>query len=343
MTDDLKILAVTRKPNSASFEQRVLNHIEPLAELGVKVTWRKIPSAMAAQRQFLQEAASFDGLWWHRYMLSVWKRNHFKAIRCPIVFDFDDPLVLSSRRGGRPSLTRRMRFATTLRRCDAAFAASTYLRQLALPYCSNIYVQPMAVDLPQQVTERSDDNRPIELLWIGGRSTQVYLPTIGHVLQQLGSQRQDVRLRLVAHQPMTFDPMPVDFRQWSPKEQEAALQECDIGLCPMPDTPWTRGKCPYKILQYMACAMPWVGSAVGENIVAAGEPNSDQPVRGLCASDESQWLNAINRLLDGPQLRHEIGQNGRDYVESEHNRPSVADRLAQAWRQIIDRNGATRG
>jgi len=120
------------------------------------------------------------------------------------VFDFDDPLSLSSRGGGRRSLTRQLRFAAMLRRCDAAFAASSYLRQLALPYCACTMIEPMTVDLPPSTPGRADHKKPIELLWIGQRSTQDYLEQIRRVLEQLGSQRHDVRLRLVAHEPMVF-------------------------------------------------------------------------------------------------------------------------------------------
>jgi len=334
LVKQLNILAVTRKPHSASFEQRILNHIQPLAQRGVGVTWRVIPKSLSGQRQLIREASGFDGVWWHRHMPPIWSRWNLRAVRCPIVFDFDDPLILSSRRGGRPSLTRRVRFAAMLRRCDAAIAASGYLRQLALPYCSNIFIGPMAIDIPTEIPDRTDRKGSIDLLWIGQRSTQIYLEQIRSVLQKLGSKRPSVRLRLVAHERQTFDPLPVDFRQWSPKEQAAAMQECDIGLCPMPDTPWTRGKCPYKVLQYMSHAMPWVGSAVGENLNSAGGCSENDPVRGMCAHDESGWLDAILKLVDDPTLRYRMGLQGRQYVEIHHNRPSVAQHLAQTWRQM---------
>jgi len=94
--------------------------------------------------------------------------------------------------------------------------------------------------------------------------------------------RPGVRLRLVGHEPIAFGGIEVDFRPWSPGEQDLALRECDIGLCPMPDTPWTRGKCPYKVLQYMAHAMPWVGSAVGENLRCGRGARRAGHARAVC-------------------------------------------------------------
>jgi len=152
-------------------------------------------------------------------------------------------------------------------------------------------------------------------------------------LGRVAGLRPGVRLRLVGHEPIAFGGIEVDFRPWSPGEQDLALRECDIGLCPMPDTPWTRGKCPYKVLQYMAHAMPWVGSAVGENLRAAGAPDGPD-TRGLCAATDDEWVSALLRLADNVELRKRLGSAGRAYVEGNHDRGVLADRLAEAFRGI---------
>src|SRR5690606_13466323 len=144
--------------------------------------------------------------------------------------------------------------------------ASEHLAEIARRYCDRVMVVPMAVDAPASVVQIARRPGPLQLLWLGSRATQSYLDVIAPVLAELGRRRPDVMLRVVGHEPVEFGPLKVDFRKWSPQEQEAALRQCHVGLCPMPDTVWTRGKCPYKVLQYMAYGMPWVGSAVGENI-----------------------------------------------------------------------------
>ena len=101
---------------------------------------------------------------------------------------------------------------------------------------------------------------------------------------------------------------------------------------PMPDTPWTRGKCPFKTLQYLASGMAWIGSAVGENVVLAGDPAAP---RGLCASNEDEWSAALVRLVDDAALREEMGRRGRAYAKAHHDRERLADRLAAIWRSVV--------
>jgi glycosyltransferase involved in cell wall biosynthesis len=135
---------------------------------------------------------------------------------------------------------------------------------------------------------------------------------------------------------MKFGALAVDFRPWSPDEQERALLECDIGLCPMPDTVWTRGKCPFKVLQYMAYGMPWVGSAVGENIITSGRNDGVGRERGVCAAESAgSWGEAILALVGDDVAREQMGRRGRAYVEATHDRTALVLRLESLWRGTV--------
>lgn len=327
----IRLVAVTRKPDSGSFEQRVVNFIEPLAERGIDVTQRVVPRGVIAQRRFVRELSQFDGVWWHRHLLMIWNVSPLRRAAGCLVFDFDDPVTMSAKRN-RPTFSRRVRFAKLLGACDGALVGSESLAGLARPHCPNTMIMPMAIDRSADATADRDASGPLELLWLGSRATQPYLEQIRPALERIGAQRNDVRLRLVAHEPMTFGSLDVDFQPWSPDAQERALRTCHIGLCPMPDTPWTRGKCPYKVLQYMAYGVSWVGSAVGQNVTTAGDRDTQ---RGLCASDDVQWCAAINQLLDDASLRGRMGERGIDYIAANHDRQAIADRLAAFWRQMV--------
>ncbi|MBL4700408.1 MAG: glycosyltransferase family 4 protein [Phycisphaeraceae bacterium] len=331
----LRIAAVTRKPQSASYAQRVLGYLPLLAEQNIQVTPFTLPKGFIGQHRFLTTLKQFDAVWWHRHQLTFPHLSRLKRHARVLVFDFDDPVIFSSKNGGENSMTRQIRFSRLLKQCDAALPASEYLKQLALPYCSQTTIMPMAIDLPDNPTADRENADKVQLLWLGSRSTQVYLDLIRPALEQIGSLGLPIQLRLVAHEPMVFGNLEVDFRKWSPQQQDKALRECHIGLCPMPDTKWTRGKCPFKVIQYMAHGLPWIGSAVGENVTSAGDPLK-QPT-GLCADRIEQWCDAITQLVSDASLRHNMGQAGIGHVKSHHDRKQLALALGNFWHQICDR------
>lgn len=338
----MRVLAITRNPNSASFEQRVLAYQEMLEASDVHVTVRVFPRAVKQQERLLRASADYDLVWWHRYLLTPPLQQRLRRYAPRIVYDFDDPVYYSTRPSGW-SLTRRWRFSALLKRVDAAFPASHYLHELATKYCPQTWIVPMSIQSDIQPMRRTRPRDHIELLWLGSRSTQEYLDIIRPALEELGRERKDIRLRLVAHDEMQFGDLPVRFERWSAETQDTALAECDVGLCPMPDTRWTLGKCPYKILQYMASGIPWVGSAVGENLIAAGEDAAE--ARGLVATASQQWLQAIVSLADDAARRDAMGRNGIRYIADHHERSSVARQIADHFHQVLatPRNRARAG
>ncbi len=332
MADPIQLLAVTRKPTSASYQQRVENWIAPLAAQGITVTPRTWPKPGALRKSLLDEMKQADAVWWHRNILTTREAKAVRSAAKRWVIDFDDPLNFSSKNGGQPSWVRRRRFNATVGRADASLVGSSFLAELSKPFNHRVEVLPMAVDLPDAVPERerkADDQ--ITLLWLGSASTQVYLHDIVAAFSRLPIQPR-ITLRLVGGGALTFPGIAVDHRPWSEAQQERGLREADLGLCPMPDTLWTRGKCPYKILQYMAWGLPWVGSAVGENLVAAGEGGE---ARGITVEGAAAWADAIVQLAQNASLRVAMGQRGRAYVERVHARGALTQQLVRFWREVV--------
>ncbi len=334
----LHLAAVSRKPHGDDFDQRVLRYRDRLAERGIAVEPMELPKGFLAKRRLIRQLQAFDGVWWHRHRLTWPHLGWLRATGRCIVYDFDDPVVFASRPGQEQSRTRRRRFAAMLRHCDAVCAGNQYLAELARPHAQRVERVPMAIDPPSDVSAERPADGETRLLWLGSPATQDYLESVRPVLEQLGERRRDVCLRLVAHRPMTFGALRVAYRPWSPQQQEQALRQCHIGLCPMPDTIWTRGKCPFKVIQYMAYGMPWIGSGVGENLQSAGNP----PARGLCADDPEQWLGGIERLLDDPAQRVAMGRSGMAYVGENHDRAALAGRLAELWLNLAGSAGGKR-
>ena len=145
---------------------------------------------------------------------------------------------------------------------------------------------------------------------------------------------QDVELRVIssaAPSPAGFPGVAVVHRPWSEAGEIAELQACDVGVMPLPDDPWARGKCGLKLLQFMAAGRPVVASPVGVNatIVRDGE-------NGLLAADEEAWFQGLRQLTD-PALRRRLGAAGRATVARDYSLSGWASHLAETYRLAASR------
>jgi glycosyltransferase involved in cell wall biosynthesis len=130
-------------------------------------------------------------------------------------------------------------------------------------------------------------------------------------------------LRLVGSGKVNLSGVSADIREWSESSEVQSVQSFSVGIMPLQDDPWSRGKCGYKLIQYMACGLPVVASPVGVNqeIVEHG-------VSGYLATSEAEWLSALRQLRSQPQLCEEFGQVGRKRVEKAYSLETAAPRLA---------------
>ena len=130
-------------------------------------------------------------------------------------------------------------------------------------------------------------------------------------------------------------------RDWSEATEVSEIRDFDVGIMPLPDTPWARGKCGFKLIQCMACAVPVVASPVGVNARLV-----DEGVNGFLAADTAQWTKALERLRADPALRERMGLEGRSKVERGYSLrvvgPRVTDLLRRAASEAVPRAAARR-
>jgi hypothetical protein len=121
----------------------------------------------------------------------------------------------------------------------------------------------------------------------------------------------------------------VEFRPWRLETEMDELAQIGIGVAPLPDTPWERGKCGVKILQYMACGIPVVASPVGvnQNIVTHG-------VNGFLTKDAQEWTTALRTLSADPKMRQQFGKAGRETVEKRFTVQRVAGAVNSVLRSL---------
>ena len=148
--------------------------------------------------------------------------------------------------------------------------------------------------------------------WIGSPSTAAYLNELVEPLTALG-QECAVRLIVVGGKAPKVPNVTITEIVWTEQSELELINSFDVGVMPLPDDDWARGKCAFKLIQYMACAVPVVTSSVGANVEVV---NSDC---GFLVSTPQEWLDALRVLRDQPAVRTKMGEAGRHRVEQNYS------------------------
>jgi glycosyltransferase involved in cell wall biosynthesis len=246
------------------------------------------------------------------------------------VYDFDDALYLGP--DGRNAVLKwtkqeARRCDTCLRRCRLAIAGNPVLADYARRIARRVEVVPSCIDPTKQNMHHHRDVDELIVGWIGSRTTSRYLLPILPAFERLNTQRNRARLVLVGADATVEAPW-IEHRRWSTVTEARDLASFDIGIMPLPDDNWARGKCGYKLLQYFAAGVPAIASPVGiaPKLIGKG--------RGILADGISDWHRALEQLLGDVVERRQRGLAARSFVESEYSYQRWAPVLAGMLRSI---------
>jgi glycosyltransferase involved in cell wall biosynthesis len=233
-----------------------------------------------------------------------------------LVFDFDDAIFAND--DGSPSPLREKRFEKMMRCVDEVWAGNHYLAERAERWCQHTKVLPTSVE-PSRYA--SSLEKPLEkpkeffdVVWIGSRSTRRYLEGILPIMEQAAKHIPDMRLKVVADFSLESDRLNILSIPWSIENETKELITSHVGIAPLIDNTWTRGKCALKVVQYMAAGLPVVSSAVGANQELV-IPNKT----GFLADNPDAWVNALKQLKENPSLCESLGSNARNHVISNYS------------------------
>jgi glycosyltransferase involved in cell wall biosynthesis len=257
----------------------------------------------------------------------------------PVIYDFDDAIFLSNASEANrfaSALKYPRKVASLVARSSLVLAGNDYLASYARTYNSAVRVLPTCVDTTvfvPRTTARSPNDPPV-VGWIGTPTTAAYMRTMAPVLGRLAA-RHDFQLRVSGSgAPLEFGGVRTVNERWSLESEVTLFNTCDVGVYPLADDEWAKGKCGFKAIQFMACGVPVVAAAVGVNtqIIEDG-------VNGFLASNEDEWEAKISRLLADPGLRARIGAAGRKTIEERYSLAVQAPRLVSMVRELVDRQG----
>ena len=349
----MRVCALTLySPLAASTRQRFVQYTPYLAQHGIdveihwllgdahvknvgsggKIDFKHLIASYAKRVHALLTRRDFDLLWIQielfPYLPGIFERLAFVP-NVPVVIDMDDAFF--HRYDAHPNrLVRAVlgnKFAPLLSHVAGCTAGNTYLNDYMSRYCKNTIILPTVVDTNiYKSTDSATQNgsKPV-IGWLGSPTTwQNVEPILPEVL------KCDADFHVIGASADSAKGPGITSIAWSEAGEVPELQAMDIGIMPLIDLPFQRGKCGYKLIQYMACGLPVVASPVGVNseIVSLGH-------NGFLASTPQEWTQSLGTLLGDIDMRHEMGRNGRTLVEEEYSLRTHQPRLADFFSSIM--------
>jgi len=363
-----KILFLTPSPiGSASERYRIYQFLPYLESAGFACTVRPFATRAlhsAIQREQLASKVSLTPLCYLRRALHLSSISQYDAVvvhrgifpfpwpalekmvirrSAKVIFDFDDAIHVGHQDIGTQKYPwiYKLKYGPAvngiLRHSTHVIAGNSTLADYALRLNSRVSTIPTVVDLDQYAYRpRSSSDEVLTIGWVGSRSTSPYLLAIESALQKLSEAHPGkIRFRLYGHPERKLHLPNFESLPFSLATESEDLRTIDIGLMPAPDNDWTRGKCAFKAVQYMALGIPTVVSPVG----MATELVTHR-VNGFCASSPEEWFATLDHLISDLQTRKRFSEEGRKTIEARYSLQAWAPRLKELLLQVLEEPSA---
>lgn len=253
--------------------------------------------------------------------------------KVPFVFDFDDAIFeryKSPSNGYLSYLKMPGKTSAICRMAAHVIVGNPYLEQYARKFNDRVTIVPPTIDTESYFVSEIDRDSSVPVIgWTGSFSTVQHLDTLRGALQRLALERKFI-LRVIGTPSYKIPNVEVEAITWRAASEVDDLRPIDIGIMPLPDDSWTKGKCGMKALQFMGLGLPTVCSPVGVNteIIRDGE-------NGFLAATEADWVDKLGRLLDSVELRKKLGAAARATVEQKYSAKVQAPRVFDVFRSVL--------
>ncbi len=334
----IKVAALTAGVNIPSSRFRIRQYISRLSRQGIAVREHipffekscglPSPFKMGARIPALLRSRDADIVWVGKELVQGYETFE-RLLKRPRMIDIDDAIWLSWPLG-------RFAAADIARVMDAVVVGNNYLADYFSRYCKTIYVVPTAIDLNRYQLRPGLAGEPPKKFvigWTGLACNYKYLKPIESVLQQFILKHKQAELVLISDRPWKHRLLPPDkvkFVLWSEENEATALHSLSVGIMPLKDDKWTRGKCSFKMLQYMAVGLPVIVSPVGLNRDILQKADI-----GFGAASPDEWYDALKSLYGDWSLQVKLGRMGRNVVERFYNADIIAIELARIFKKLV--------
>ena len=348
----MKVTALTSGKTSPAGRFRIRQHIPALAAQGIavdecypavnqlarlpgklgRIRTRYLPPVLAAQMALnaamripgIAKTWKTDALWLERSIVPGFEPV-INLTKGPRLLDVDDAIWMMNPLGQSAT-------AYLARNVDVVIAGNQFLADWYGQYCRRIHIVPTAVDCQRYRPKVVENAAEFVVGWTGTSGNFLYLNLIEEPLSAFLTEHHNARLLIVAERKPEFKLIPeskLEFIPWSPGIEASVLHKMTVGIMPLSDTPWARGKCSFKMLQYMASALPVIVSPVGMNadILSKG-------TIGFGAAANNEWRDALKVFYENPSLAIQMGKTGRQIAEENYSTEIIHNRLVEVFREV---------
>ncbi len=330
----MKIAFLATRADKPSTRFRISQYFALLKASGISPSLLIFPAHFWNRLSFYHSLSAYDVVVVSRKLLTGFEIILLKYYARRLFFDFDDAIIYkdSNQKEIKRSEAAWKRFKKIIASSHTVLAGNGYLKSMALPFNPNTHILPTPVDTDRYQARTVDIRNPerLTLGWMGTASTLFYLKQILPALETLYRKYPFLQLKIVANEFFTHPFIPILKKPWAFEDEVRDLQSFDIGVMPLTDDIWARGKCGLKLLQYMACGISSVCSPVGVNAVII-----ENGVNGFHAASPEEWISRLEQLIQNPSLRREFGLNGRKKAEEEYSVKVNGEKLIRLFQEAL--------
>lgn len=255
---------------------------------------------------FIQREAFMTG--------TTYFERQFAKSKAKLIFDFDDSIWLEDKNEANSRLAflkKPAKTAKIIALCDIIIAGNEYLADYAKKHNKNVVIIPTTIDTDWYKPKPKPEKENTTIGWSGSFTTIKHFESAIEALSEIKNKYGNkVDFKVIGDANYRYQPLEITGNKWKSDTEVEDLQDIDIGIMPLPDIDWTKGKCGLKGLQYMGLAIPTVMSPVGVNkkIITHG-------LNGFLASTKEEWVDCLSQLIDSTELRKKLGEAGKTTVE----------------------------
>ena len=294
----------------AASRYRVLQYLPFFQTHNIETEVFEFPEGIAGWTSMVERLGTADVVFVQRKRLPRSILLLLKRLKKKIIYDFDDAVMFKNSLSKNPySLRRTMSFKRMLKYADLVIAGNTFLKGEAEKYHDNVMVLPTPVDAERYTAKDYQESETVNIGWIGDHGSIHYMKSYKDVWEAMGSKYKNVVLTIICDTFIETNRIRIRKIPWSYEREIDDLKLIDIGIMPLFDDLWSRGKCGFKIIQYLGVGVPAVCTPVGINRDVV-----DDGVNGLWAGTKDEWVEKLSMLVENGFLRERMGREGRKKI-----------------------------